>query len=342
MLFLARHREAREGRSGDGHRRRVTATPARPRAERGCGRRAARASSARTTAGDGQAASRCAMTVAPAALAHRRATGHRALRHRQSGDHREPARRQRVGARPSIDAFAEIARAADRLGYFHHGVEPRRDPARRLTPAADAATGILQSRSATRPPSPSASGSRRTSSVLGYHHPLEIVKRYGTLDVVSRGRLILGVGVGSLAEEFAMLGRDFAGRGPKAREAIPRDPRVVRKREPAFHGEFYDFADVTIDPVCVQADVPIWMGGRTRALAAPRDRASTATRGCRSRSSRKKSGRSSYARRTATRTRAGRVRSTSVCRPSRRSIRSASRSACTTRSPTMPPAARPC
>jgi alkanesulfonate monooxygenase SsuD/methylene tetrahydromethanopterin reductase-like flavin-dependent oxidoreductase (luciferase family) len=80
---------------------------------------------------------------------------------------------------------------------------------------------------------------------------------------VSRGRLILGVGVGSLAEEFAMLGRDFAGRGAKAREAIRAIRASFGQREPAFHGEFYDYGDVTIDPVCVQREIPIWIGGRT-------------------------------------------------------------------------------
>ncbi|OAP25318.1 MULTISPECIES: LLM class flavin-dependent oxidoreductase [Amycolatopsis] len=42
--------------------------------------------------------------------------------------------------------------------------------------------------------------------VLGYHHPLEIAKRYGTLDAVSGGRLVLGPGAGSLREEFDLLG----------------------------------------------------------------------------------------------------------------------------------------
>ena len=163
----------------------------------------------------------------------------------------------------SVDALAAIARAADRLGYFHltasnhvaipHAAAPRRgrrywDPAVTLgyvaaiTERIRLATYVL---------------------VLGYHHPLEIVKRYGTLDVVSRGRLILGVGVGSLAEEFAMLGRDFANRGSIAREAVRAIRASFGKREPSFQGEHFTFGDVTIDPVAVQAHVPIWMGGRT-------------------------------------------------------------------------------
>ena len=53
--------------------------------------------------------------------------------------------------------------------------------------------------------------------VLGYHHPLEIAKRYGTLDRVSGGRVILGLGVGSLTEEFELLGAPFDGPGRPGR-----------------------------------------------------------------------------------------------------------------------------
>ena len=56
--------------------------------------------------------------------------------------------------------------------------------------------------------------------VLAYHHPLEIAKRYGTLDKVSNGRLILGVGVGSLKEEFDLLGAPFDDRGPRGDDAL--------------------------------------------------------------------------------------------------------------------------
>src|SRR6476660_2559076 len=56
--------------------------------------------------------------------------------------------------------------------------------------------------------------------VLGYHHPLEIAKRYGTLDVVSGGRLVLGLGVGSLREEFDLLGAQFDDRGARGDDAL--------------------------------------------------------------------------------------------------------------------------
>ena len=56
--------------------------------------------------------------------------------------------------------------------------------------------------------------------VLGYHHPLAIVKRYGTLDHVSGGRVILGVGVGSLKEEFDLLGAPFEDRGARGDDAL--------------------------------------------------------------------------------------------------------------------------
>ena len=56
--------------------------------------------------------------------------------------------------------------------------------------------------------------------VLGYHHPLEIAKRYGTLDRLSGGRVILGVGVGTLKEEFDLLGVPFDDRGARADDAL--------------------------------------------------------------------------------------------------------------------------
>jgi probable F420-dependent oxidoreductase len=90
--------------------------------------------------------------------------------------------------------------------------------------------------------------------VLGYHHPFEIVKRYGTLDVVSAGRLVLGVGVGSLSEEFALLDAPFDDRGARADESIRELRRAFGQRE---------VDGFVIDPAGLQAPPPIWIGGRT-------------------------------------------------------------------------------
>lgn len=100
--------------------------------------------------------------------------------------------------------------------------------------------------------------------VLGYHHPLEIAKRYGTLDRVTGGRLILGLGVGSLEEEFALLGVPFADRGPRADDAIRALRASFSVTTPSYEGPYYAFDDVVVDPAGVEPWVPIWIGGRTR------------------------------------------------------------------------------
>jgi probable F420-dependent oxidoreductase len=99
--------------------------------------------------------------------------------------------------------------------------------------------------------------------VLPYHHPLAVAKRYGTLDRLSGGRVILGVGVGSLRAEFELLGADFAGRGPRYEDALHALRAALGQRRPAYRGTHYEFSDFIVDPCAVQARVPIWIGGRS-------------------------------------------------------------------------------
>ena len=99
--------------------------------------------------------------------------------------------------------------------------------------------------------------------VLGYHHPLAIAKRYGTLDRISNGRLILGVGVGTLQQEFELLGADFRDRGARGDDALRALRTSFGRRQPEYHGEFYDYEGVLVDPCGVQQTVPLWIGGRT-------------------------------------------------------------------------------
>ncbi|HEX7321558.1 MAG TPA: LLM class F420-dependent oxidoreductase [Mycobacterium sp.] len=100
--------------------------------------------------------------------------------------------------------------------------------------------------------------------VLGYHHPLEIVKRYGTLDRLSGGRVTLGVGVGSLREEFDLLGCEWDGRGARADDAIKALRTSLSTNRPAYRGSHYRYDAMVVEPCAVQPRVPIWVGGRTR------------------------------------------------------------------------------
>jgi probable F420-dependent oxidoreductase len=99
--------------------------------------------------------------------------------------------------------------------------------------------------------------------VLGYHHPLAIAKRYGTLDRISGGRLILGVGVGSLQPEFEMLGSPFDDRGARGDESLRALRTSFGRREPEFHGEYFEYSGMIVDPCGVQQTIPLWIGGRT-------------------------------------------------------------------------------
>lgn len=100
--------------------------------------------------------------------------------------------------------------------------------------------------------------------VLSYHHPLEIVKRWGTVDLLSHGRVILGVGVGSLQPEFEVLGRRFEGRGDRGDDAIRAIRASWGQSVPSYQGSHFRFADFVVEPSGLPRPVEIWVGGRTR------------------------------------------------------------------------------
>ncbi len=101
-------------------------------------------------------------------------------------------------------------------------------------------------------------------AVLGYHHPLELVKRLGTLDVLSGGRVIAGVGVGSLQPEFELLGHPFEGRGERADDAIGALRAAWGQRVPSYRGTHYSFDGFIVEPSGLPREVQVWVGGRTR------------------------------------------------------------------------------
>src|SRR5262249_59078833 len=87
-------------------------------------------------------------------------------------------------------------------------------------------------------------------------------RRCGRPARLSGGRLILGVGVGTLEEEFALLGAEFAGRGARYEDALRALRAAFGRPAPAYAGTHFRFDGCIVDPCGVQVRVPIWLGGR--------------------------------------------------------------------------------
>src|SRR6478736_6231527 len=83
-----------------------------------------------------------------------------------------------------------------------------------------------------------------TVLILGYRPPMLTAKAMASLDVLSGGRAILGVGVGWMKEEFDVLGMPYDHRGKRADEQLALFERFFTEAEPSFQGEFYDVMPV--------------------------------------------------------------------------------------------------
>jgi probable F420-dependent oxidoreductase len=104
--------------------------------------------------------------------------------------------------------------------------------------------------------------------ILPQRHPLYVAKEIASLDVLSGGRMILGIGSGWLAEEFESLGLDFHTRGKRTDEAIQSLRALWRDNPSSFHGAHFNFGPVKSFPKPVQkGGVPILIGGHSPAAA---------------------------------------------------------------------------
>lgn len=101
--------------------------------------------------------------------------------------------------------------------------------------------------------------------VLPYRHPLVVAKQWMTLDALSGGRAILGVGAGHVAGEFAALGLDFERRGELLDESIDAVRSALAGEFTSHHGGEWDYDEVGLAPRPVQAELPIWVGGSSPA-----------------------------------------------------------------------------
>jgi probable F420-dependent oxidoreductase len=104
--------------------------------------------------------------------------------------------------------------------------------------------------------------------ILPQRHPLYVAKELATLDLISRGRAILGIGSGWCAEEFAALGLDFHQRGKRTDEALQALRALWRDDPSTFEGTHFRFERIRSFPKPVQnGGVPILVGGHSRAAA---------------------------------------------------------------------------
>ena len=103
--------------------------------------------------------------------------------------------------------------------------------------------------------------------LLPQHQPLLLAKQLATLDVLSGGRLLVGIGVGWSEEEYEALGIPYSERGARADEYLAAMRAIWSEERPAYHGRYVSFKDVQAYPHPVQQPTPpIIIGGRAPAV----------------------------------------------------------------------------
>lgn len=175
-----------------------------------------------------------------------------------------------------VDQLVDLARICEEVGFHgvllsdhvvvpeaiesrYHYSEDGRPPFDRSTPWPDPWVTIGAMAAATR--------SLRFGTsiyIAPLRHPLEVAKTVATASLLSGGRVVLGVGAGWLAEEFAILGRDFHTRGRRLDELLDICRRVWQGGAVEHHGRCYDFPFLHQVPA-PGARIPIYVGGASDA-----------------------------------------------------------------------------
>ncbi len=103
-------------------------------------------------------------------------------------------------------------------------------------------------------------------TLIAQRNPVVLAKEIGSLDVLSNGRLLFGIGAGYLHQEFSALGVDFASRGARTDEYIDAMRELWNADQPKFNGSFVQFDNIDAQPRPVQAGgPPVVVGGTSPA-----------------------------------------------------------------------------
>jgi probable F420-dependent oxidoreductase len=168
--------------------------------------------------------------------------------------------------RAGPDELARIARAADEAGFFYVGVCDHTAIPRRL---ADAMSTTWYDTTATL--AWLAAQTTRTHLlshvlILAQRHPLRAAKELSTLDLLSGGRLIVGVGAGHVPEEYELFTGEFTERGRHTDEAVSALARCFTDEFPELPGPRFPARDMGLRPRPVRTPrPPIWIGGSSPA-----------------------------------------------------------------------------
>ncbi len=101
--------------------------------------------------------------------------------------------------------------------------------------------------------------------VLSQRQTALVAKQLAEVDVLSGGRLRVGVGVGWNEVEYEALGSDFKTRGRRLTEQFAVLRELWTKESVTFHGQWHDISEAGINPLPVQRPIPLWMGGSSEA-----------------------------------------------------------------------------
>jgi probable F420-dependent oxidoreductase len=101
--------------------------------------------------------------------------------------------------------------------------------------------------------------------IAAYRHPLQTASSFGTLDHLSGGRAILGVGAGHVEGEFDALGVPFHERGAILDESLEALRGAFADKYVSFEGERYSYHDVGVSPQPVSGSLTTWIGGNSKA-----------------------------------------------------------------------------
>jgi probable F420-dependent oxidoreductase len=153
-----------------------------------------------------------------------------------------------------LGAVREFAQTADDLGFAHlrvpdQVIRPKSGPLHEPLTLLSWVAGLT--RQIELVPSVIVLPARQTALVA---------KQAAEIDLLSGGRLRMGVGVGGSREEYAALGEDYAQRGARCDEQIELLRRLWTEATPNFEGRFDHVEAFGLDPLPVQRPIPIWIG----------------------------------------------------------------------------------